>query len=180
MRFWGKWLENLNSGHHVDIRADGTLTITSQWGLPLNEIRSLSLAHPELTFVAELSFGFTDHSVIHVIEFKNGEDKEVGQRPKYQMTFYPHLAHMGVSFNGLISEAKAIFTIIDTKKEEGSIPQVEFIGNEIVVTVQDEEYLMRVLKKESTIEVAECYRKRPGQPEKLIPIEKEIKGAIPV
>ena len=176
----GQWLGEIKTGHDVDVRSDGTITITSHWGLPLNEIRSLSLAHPELTFVAELSFGFVDHSVIHVMEFKGGKDKEVGQRPKYEMAFYPYLVYMGESFNRLISEAKSIFTMIDTMQEEGCAPMVDFIGNEIMVTVQDTLYLMKVLKKGSTIEVAECYRKRPGQPEKLIPIEKEIKGAIPV
>jgi hypothetical protein len=165
-----KWNEILNAKHEVTTGDDDSVFIKTRWGIPEEEIMQLSKESPDLTFTAEFSFEADWYSVIHRVEYKNGQDDEVEQRANYMILQSKKVLSMVDSCEKLLDQAENIFKRIDFKLDEKGRKMVFFLMNEIVLTVEDDAYLLKVSKIGSQLEVKECFRKVKKTTTELIPI----------
>ena len=162
------WPHEPETGREVD--KDGFAFIQSRNDLPYRKIEQLSKENPDLIFTAEYSCESDWHAIIDIIEYKNGEENQIGQRANYSFTISPIKNIIGDHYDKLLNKAEKIFRQIDTRVDEKGRKYVEFVDEEIILTVQDDDFQMQVSKNSCMIEVIKCFEKVRETSIKLVPI----------
>jgi hypothetical protein len=174
------WRAELEKEHEVNFSPGKSVEIISKWTSPIRELRLMSREHPEITFTAELTCMTDEHPITHVLEFANGEEREIFQRPNYSIEFYPPSQFLGSPIYTLLDQAVAIFSRADVKRNEEGILQVDIIAQPMEVTLQDEELQVKVIKEGFEVRVAECLKRKPGLPGKWNDVEKELRDKFSI
>lgn len=155
-----KWMAEIKKKHDAGFDKDkGELCAETRWGVLDDEIYQMSKENPDLTFTADFSFEGDWYSVIHKVEFRDGEAKEVDQIPVYMDCTLRDTREMGDHYEKLLNVAKGIFRRVDTEVFKDGTKMICFNMNKIAVTVQDEDFLMIISKMGSTLNIDECFRK---------------------
>lgn len=144
---------------------DGKAHISTRWSIPDKEIALISKENPDLVFTAEYTFESDCHSVVEVVEYKNGESNHIEQKPNYLINSQGGDAQkcieeiIGDHFHKLLDQAKEIFRRIDTVEVDG-IKKVHFFENEVIITIEDDEFRMKFLKKGYMVDILDCFKKQ--------------------
>ena len=175
-----KWETVLLREHDARFTPGQPITITSTWTTPIGVIRQMSRENPELKFTADLTCMTDENPVTHVLEFVNGNEREVYQRPNYSIEFYPPAQYIGQPYYELMDHAVAIFQRVDVSRGDEGILIVDPVPQSIQVVVESDEYQLKVTKQGYNIVVAECLRRKPGTVGKWLDIEKELKDKFSI
>jgi hypothetical protein len=171
----GKWFSELalQSGTYPD--KDGIAFIEWRDGLPDKEIKQLSKENPDLIFSAEFSFEDNWYSTIYMVEFKGGEENEIGQKPSYLHCSVGSDAHeylkgvIGDNYVKLMNKADEIFMRMDTVVKDGK-EIVDFIEEEVIITVEEGDYQMKLRKKAYEVEIIDFLKKEIVINHKWVPV----------
>lgn len=169
------WQAELEKDHEVSFYPGNPAEIISKWTNPIRELRLMSKEYPVMVFTAELTCTTDEHPVTHVLEFINGEEREIYQRPNYSIQFYPPAQYIGQPYYELMDNAVEVFQRVDVSRGEEGILVVDPVLHEIQIMVEGAEYLIKVRKQGYNVEVAECLKKRPGTVGKWLDMTKELK-----
>ena len=169
------WQAELEKDHEVNFSPGNPAEIISKWTNPIREIRLMSLVYPGLVFTAELTCTTDEHPVTHVLEFINGEEREIYQRPNYSIQFYPPAQYIGQPYFELMDNAVEVFQRVDVSRGEVGIMVVDPVPQLIQVVVENAEYQIKVMKQGYNVEVTECLKRRPGTAGKWLDVEKELR-----
>lgn len=169
------WQAELEKDHEVNFSPGNPAEIISKWTNPIREIRLMSREYPGLVFTAELTCTTDEHPVTHVLEFINGEEREIYQRPNYSIQFYPPAQYIGQPYFELMDNAVEVFQRVDVSRGEVGIMVVDPVPQLIQVVVENAEYQIKVMKQGYNVEVTECLKRRPGTAGKWLDVEKELR-----
>jgi len=149
--------------------------IVSRNGYPGKEILNLSKENPDLIFNAKYSLASENYNTIRILEYSQGQAKEVGLRPHYTTSDYSLYIkpYMGDSHDMLLDRALEIFNRIDLIKEHENGQKYIDFENEITLTVEDEHFQMQ-LKKERAKIYYKGFRKSKKIEVTLIPVENDM------
>jgi hypothetical protein len=172
------WANELSKEHEVRFTRGECVVIISKWAGPIKEVRQISREHPELTFTVELTYETDEHPVTHVLEFLNGKERLIYQRPNYSVEFYPPSQYISKPFDAILDQAMNIFSRVDVRRDVDGILRVDPVLQPILVTIEEAEYRVKFLEQGFKVEVAECLKRRPGIPGKWNDLAKELKGGI--
>ena len=169
----------------VELDSEGIAHTHSCRSLPSMEITELSRNNPDLTFTAKYSLEEEEFDTDYFVEYRNGEDYPIEARPNYSICCNgnepekEYKPHMGNHFDSLYERAVLICKRLDVPvkntDEKGKTDiRIDFIVEKILITVEDDEYQMKILKWGSRLEIESCLRKKKVTNVELVPIYEEI------
>ena len=152
----------------IELEGNGFAYIESRNSDPHKEIKQMSAKNPDLTFTAEYSYESDWYSVIHTVEYTNGKCKELDQKANYLLTMIDTHGFED-NYNKLIDRAEEIFERMDTVLEDG-VKKIDFIGEKVILTVEDDNYQIRLSKEGCMIETIGIFKKQKVASFKPVPI----------
>ena len=125
--------------------------------LPLEDIRQLSTRYPDLCFIAQYFLAVEEYHTIYTVKFRNGISIDMGIKANYNIVSFKEWDRiLGETYHNLFDRAIKMLSCIDiVKKNKKGENYIDFV-KEITFDTDDGEFLMRVSKKYSDLEIV-CY-----------------------